>query len=319
MKKDMIWGIMMYLGDHMWDDETTPPRGWYLDPLYCENMKTTEKAWDMAVQFMAERKYNLALIDVGDGIRYESHPEISVPNAWDKDFLRKKLNEMRALGIEPIPKLNFSTCHDTWMKQYRRMVSTPTYYQCCADVIREVCEVFGHPRFFHLGCDEEVSDLQKKYEMIIVRNTDLWWHDFRFLCNECEKHGARPWIWSDYVWKNEELFLKNMSKDVVQSNWFYGDFKDYSNVDRPSSRRAIECYELLDQHGFEQIPTGSTWSRANNLLQTVGHGKNKLNPDRLLGFLGAPWSFTNEEEIYTLFNEANKLYFARKKFYPETL
>lgn len=318
MKKDMLWGIMIYLGDHMWDDETTPPRGWYLDPLYTENMRTTEKAWDMSVQFMAERKYNLALIDVGDGIKYESHPEISVPNAWDKDFLRKKLNEMRALGIEPIPKLNFSTCHDTWMKQYRRMVSTPAYYQFCADVIREVCEVFDHPRFFHLGCDEEVPDLQKTYEMVVVRNADLWWHDFYFLCRECEKNGTRPWIWSDYLWKNEELFLKNMPKDVLQSNWFYGDFKDYGD-NHPGSRRSIECYELLDKHGFEQIPTGSTWSRADNLCQTVGHGKNKLDQSRLLGFLGAPWSFTDEEGVYTLFNEANKLYLARKKFYPETL
>lgn len=318
MKKDMIWGIMIYLGDHMWDDETTPPRGWYLDPLYTEEMKTTEKAWDMAVQFMAERKYNLALIDVGDGMMFESRPEISVPNAWSKDFLRKKLNEMRALGIEPIPKLNFSTSHDTWMKGYRRMISTPAYYCFCTDVITEVCEVFDHPRFFHLGCDEESPEFQKTFEMVTVRNADLWWHDFYYLCGVCEKNGARPWIWSDYVWKHEELFLKNMPKDVVQSNWFYGDFKTYGD-DHPGSRRAIECYELLDKHGFEQIPTGSTWSRPNNLLQTVGHGREKLDQDRLLGFLGAPWCFTNEEEIYTLFNEANKLYFGRKKFYPETL
>ena len=318
MKKDMLWGIMIYLGDHMWDDETTPPRGWYLDPIYTENMRTTEKAWDMSVQFMAERQYNMALIDVGDGIKYESHPEISVPNAWDKDFLRKKLNEMRALGIEPIPKLNFSTCHDTWMKQYRRMVSTPTYYQFCADVIREVCEVFDHPRFFHLGCDEEEPEHQKTFEMTVVRHADLWWHDFYFLCRECEKNGTRPWIWSDYLWKNEELFLRNMPKDVLQSNWFYGDFKDYGD-NHPGSRRSIECYELLDKHGFEQIPTGSTWSRADNLYQTVGHGKNKLDQSRLLGFLGAPWSFTDEEGVYTLFNEANKLYLARKKWYPETL
>ena len=318
MKKDMLWGIMIYLGDHMWDDETTPPRGWYLDPLYTEDMQTTEKAWDMAVQFMAERQYNLALIDVGDGMKFESHPEISTPNAWSKDFLRKKLCEMRALGIEPIPKLNFSTAHDTWMKGYRRMISTPAYYQFCADVIREVCEVFDHPRFFHLGCDEESAEHQKTFEMITVRHAELWWHDFYFLCRECEKNGTRPWIWSDYVWKNEELFLKHMPKDVVQSNWYYHEFKDFGD-NHPGRCRSIECYELLDKHGFDQIPTGSTWAYSNNLLQTVGHGKAKLSEERLLGFLGAPWCFTNEEGVYTLFNEANKLYLARKKFYPETL
>lgn len=317
MKNDMIWGIMLYLSDHMWGDETTAP-GWYMDRRYADNISTTEKEWDMAVKFMAEHKYNLALIDVGDGIKYESHPEVSAPNAWDKDLLKKKLDEMRALGIEPIPKLNFSTAHDTWMKQYRRMVSTPMYYQFCADVIREVCEVFGNPRFFHIGCDEEVPQHQLSHEMIIVRNADLWWHDFYFLCKECEKYGARPWIWSDYVWKNEELFLKNMPKSVLQSNWFYDEFREYGD-NMPGERRAIECYELLDKHGFDQIPTGSTWLRASNLYQTVGHGKLKLSPEHVKGFLGAPWTRTDEMGIYAIYDEINKLYLARKKWYPETL
>ena len=48
--------------------------------------------WDETVRFLAERKYNVLMIDVGDGIKYESHPEISAPDAWDKDFLKKKLD-----------------------------------------------------------------------------------------------------------------------------------------------------------------------------------------------------------------------------------
>ena len=35
------------------------------------------------------------------------------------------------------------------------MVSTPEYYKVCADVIRDTAEVFGTPRYFHLGFDEE--------------------------------------------------------------------------------------------------------------------------------------------------------------------
>ena len=317
MNQEKIWGFMLYLSNHMWQDESSSP-SWYLNNPYTENINTEVETWDKIVPFLAERKYNLVLVDVGDGIKLESHPEISAPNAWDKDLLKKKLDEMRACGLEPIPKLNFSTCHDTWMKKYRRMISTPEYYTFCADIIREVAEVFGHPRFFHLGMDEEVTDLQKNYEMIIVRNKDLWWHDFLFLCKECEKNGARPWIWSDYVWKNEELFLKNMPKEVLQSNWFYGDFKTYGD-DHPGSRRSIECYELLDRHGYDQIPTGSTWSRVNNLYQTVAHGKAKLSDEHLLGFMTAPWLYTNEENFYGLCCDADRLYVARKKLYPETL
>ena len=98
MKNEMLWGAMIYLSDHQWADEHTPAGGWYDAKPYNECISTEVSAWDKCVQFMAERKYNLVLIDVGDGIKYESHPEISAPNAWNKDFLRKKLAEM--LGLD---------------------------------------------------------------------------------------------------------------------------------------------------------------------------------------------------------------------------
>ena len=319
MKNEMVWGFMLYLSNHMWADETTKP-GWYMkEAPYREEINTELETWDAMIPFLAERKFNLVLVDVGDGIKYESHPEVSAPNAWDKDFLKKKLAEMRALGLEPIPKLNFSAGHDTWMKKYRRLISTPEYYNFCANVIREVCEVFGNPRFFHLGCDEESANMQTGNEMITVRGADLWWHDFYFLCNECEKHGARPWIWSDYLWKNEALFLKNMPKSVLQSNWYYQPFADWTGTIYTHRTRPIECYELLDKHGYDQIPTGSTWSCKQNLYQTMAHGKEKLNSDLVLGYLTAPWHSTNREDFYALCNDADRFYYARKKAYPESL
>jgi hypothetical protein len=127
----------------------------YLDGPVSELNETDVETWDEIMRFIAERKYNMVVIDCGDGIKYDSHPEISAPDAWDKDFLKKKLAEIRALGMEPIPKLNFSCCHHTWLKEYRRMVSTPVYYNVCADLIREVCDLFDGPEFFHLGLEEE--------------------------------------------------------------------------------------------------------------------------------------------------------------------
>ena len=126
MQKKQLWGYMLSLSNHMWADESTRPTLWYEDVPYSHEIDIDEITWDETVKALAERKYNFVLIDVGDGIKYESHSEISAPNAWEKDFLKKKLSEMRALGLEPIPKLNFSACHDTWLKEYRRMISTPT-------------------------------------------------------------------------------------------------------------------------------------------------------------------------------------------------
>ncbi|MBR6682129.1 MAG: Tat pathway signal protein [Clostridia bacterium] len=317
MKNEMIWGYMLSLSNHLWADESTTPK-MYMPVAYDENIAIDMEAWDKMVAFLAERKYNLVLVDVCDGMKYESHPEISAPNAWDKDLLKKKLNEMRALGIVPIPKLNFSTCHDTWMKEYRRMVSTPIYYRVCADLIKEVCEVFDSPRLFHLGFDEETAVAQKINEMIVIRCADLWWHDLFFLCKEVEKYGARPWVWSDYVWNNRESFLKNMSKDILQSNWFYSLFTNYG-ASYPSRQTAIDTYELLEKHGFDQVPTGSTFSCWQNQYQTVAHCKEKVAPERLKGFLSAPWMATTNDTFYNLANCAHYMYLARKAHYPEGL
>ena len=86
MKHDMLWCAFIYLSDHQWDDASTAPRGWYLKPSYNENNSVELEAWDEYMKFLAERKYNSAIIDLGDAIQYESHPEISAPNAWTKDF-----------------------------------------------------------------------------------------------------------------------------------------------------------------------------------------------------------------------------------------
>ncbi len=313
---NLIWGYMLKLSHHMWDDETSPPKGWYLPKPYTEGNETDIEVWDETVKYIASLGYNLVLVDVGDGLLYESHPEISAPDAWSKDLLKKKLDEMRALGLEPIPKLNFSTGHDTWLKEYRRMISTSTYYRVASDLIGEVCEVFGSPRFFHLGFDEESPAYQLTHDMVIVRNGDLWWHDLYFLADECEKRGARPWIWSDYCWQHRDLFLQKMPKSILQSNWYYYIFDDKLS---DFNRTCVETYELLDKHGFDQIPTCSTWSNIYNSRQTIAHGKEKLSAEHLKGFMTAAWMFTTRENSMQLLADAQRFYFGRKEFYPESL
>ena len=86
MNKDFMWGYMLKLSHHMWDDEFTPPRGWYLPKMYTEENNTDVAVWDETIGYIAEHGFNAVLIDVGDGMQYERHPEISAPDAWSKDF-----------------------------------------------------------------------------------------------------------------------------------------------------------------------------------------------------------------------------------------
>ena len=319
MSNKFMWTYLIHLSTHMWLDEHFKSKSWFsvTSQPYSENNNVDLKIWDDTIKYLSECQYNTLVVDVGDAIKYESHPEICAPDAWDKDFLKKKLDEIRALGMTPIPKLNFSAGHDTCMKKYRRMVSTPEYYTFCADIIREVCEVFDYPEYFHIGFDEEIARKQAPHEMIVVRGEDRWWHDFYYICRECEKYGARPWIWSDYYWDNKELFLKNMSKSVLQSNWFYGEFTDYPKDHAYYTR--IETYETFDRLGFDQVPTASSCQFYNNTYQTLAFGKERMNPESLKGYMTAPWRMVNRRNKYVLIEDAYRLFYAREEFYPETL
>lgn len=276
---DMIWSILLHLGRNMWGDTQnayTPP----VDRLTCD-----ENLWKELTTKSAKSGLNMIIVDLGEAIRYQTHPELAVDGSWSVEKLQEDLQRMRDLGLEPIPKLNFSTCHDFWLGEYARMVSTPTYYKVCADLIKEVTEIFDKPRFFHLGYDEENYPVQKTYDYVVIRQGELWKHDFLFFVNECEKNNVRPWIWADYQWNHPE-FIEWAPKSVVMSNWYYGN--DFS----PDST-CIKTYLDLDKAGFDQIPTGSNWSNNQNFALTVDFCKNNISQEHLLGFMQAPWKFTD--------------------------
>jgi hypothetical protein len=237
---------------------------------------------------MAKHGMNMVVIDLGDGVEYQSHPEIAVKGAWSRLRLRDELKKMRSMGLEPIPKLNFSTCHDEWLGDYSKMVCSPKYYEVCKDLIAEVIELFERPRLFHLGMDEEDAKHQKAFEYVVVRQYGLWWRDFEFFVDQVTSKGIQPWIWADYVWEHPELFYARMPKSILQSNWYYG-----TNFD--GKVLAVKTYNDLEAHGYDQVPTLSNWTNSDNIEGTVRYCKEHIDPQRLKGFLLAPWRPTLAE------------------------
>lgn len=322
MSNQKIWGFLIHLSEHIWDDEASPPRGPYLEPDYKPANESDLETWDTVTRALPTYGINTLIIDLGDAVQYDSHPEISAPDAWSKEFLKKKLDELRAMGIRPIPKLNFSAAHDTWFKGFNRMIATPAYYAACADLIKEVCELFDYPPFFHLGMDEEIEKYQAFYTMTTVRNEALWWHDLNFLFRECEKHGARPWIWSTCSYnKFKDSFLKNMPKSVLMSCG--GNGKYYGPTASPErqadTQKKIEQFLFLNDNGYDLIPLCSTWMYYRNPLQALGLAKDLLNPEQVKGFIMATWLHTKKWQCHGLIHGASALHHAREVHYPETL
>ncbi|MCS6951056.1 MAG: Tat pathway signal protein [bacterium] len=280
MKRDIIWAYLVHLSYNMWCDRQSSECPEY--SVYNPHLRFDDKVWDEIIVHMSQAGVNMVVIELGDGVEYRSHPEIAVQGAWTPAKLKAQLGRLKEAGIEPIPKLNFSTAHDAWLGEYSRCVSTPRYYSVCRDLIDEVMEIFEQPRFFHIGMDEETYEHQRHYAYVVVRQHELWWHDLYFLVEQVERHGARAWMWSDYYWHHPEDFLKNMPRTVVQSNWYYGDEFDPQDV-------TVRAYIELEQHGFDQIPTGSNWSSNVNFERTVQFCLQRISSPRLLGFLQTSW------------------------------
>jgi len=282
----MIWAYLLHLSYNMWADRDVPEFGDQYSS-YKPYLRFDSALWNDLLKKMADMGLNMIVTDLGDGVKYESHPEIAVREAWTVSHLKEELAKIRGMGMEPIPKLNFSTCHDAWLGPYSRCVSTETYYEVCRDLISEVIEIFDKPRLLHLGMDEETAEHQRHYNYVVIRQHDLWWHDLYFLFDEVKKGGSRPWIWSDYLWDHTEIFLEKMPKWVLQSNWYYG-------AEFSKKIRYVKAYLDLEEHGYDQIPTGSTWSVPESFQKTVEYCRKHIAPDRLLGFLQTVWKPTLE-------------------------
>ncbi len=323
--KKFIWANLLHLSFNMWGDitELQEKNPDYNNPdLDC--MQATEYAksyrpfltfdqstWDTLLKKMSDSGMNMVVLDLGDGVKYKSHPEIAVKNAWSTEKLRAELTKIKKMGLEPIPKMNFATTHSAWLGEYARQISSKKYYMVCRDLINEVIDLFDKPRFFHLGMDEETA-YQPYKEYVVVRKYDLWWKDLYYLVDLVEMKGSRAWIWSDYGWQspeNNEIFFKKMPKNILQSNWYY--FKEFNeNV------KEVKFYEQLEKHGYDQLPCGGNWNNDENIRLTVEYCKKIISPSRLYGFLATSWAPTLKPCLRKNLATIEQMEVAQKEFYP---
>ena len=308
---DKVKAVLLHLGHNMWCEWLPEDvmKTAEIQPRYRPNLtlRNRDEQWRRVTARMAERKLNMLVIDIGEGLVYPSHPELSVAGSWSPDKLRDEIIRLRGMGIEAIPKLNFSATHDGWLKDYHRMLTLPKYYDVVKDVIRDVAEVFQTPRLFHLGYDEETVSFSKNRNYFVMRTGEMWWHDFLYTVKCAEDCGCRPWVWSDYGWDHPEYF-KRCPKSVVQSNWYYdeclGGF-DLAKDTTPHRKRLKEFWDL-ESAGFDQIPCGTNWVGHERRKQRMGAddvigklvklGREVVSDRRLLGFMMAPWVSCDTEE-----------------------
>ena len=293
-----VWSILLHLGMRMWGDDDS------LKPLP-DSVAIDYDVWKEATERMAEIGMNMAIVDVGEGVVLPSHPELAAKGSWGPERMRDEVERLAKMGIEAVPKLNFATCHDAWLGEVQHKVSTPEYYRTCADAIKDVAEIFGRPRLFHIGMDEE-SDMgiQCRKDYIVKRQGALYWHDVKFFEGEVKRHGARAWMFADESWFNRESFYANCPKSILLSNWYYG--RSFRIAEAKWHPPRIKAYADLDAAGFDQVPCATNWYpdflyakkgiKANdvNFPLTVAHCRSAIKPERLKGFMMTTWAATTK-------------------------
>ena len=313
-KKKML-GVLLHLGQNMWDEEPleraklTP----YLISRMCKDyLRCDEKVWRKITDRMAARHYNLALIDLGEGMVFPSHPELAVKGSWTPEKMQAEIRRLAEQGIEAVPKLNFATTHDTWLGEYHRMVSTPEYYQVVKDVVKDVMEVFGRPRLFHLGLDEETIGAQRRCGYKCVRQGDLLWHDYNFYFDTVRAYGSRPWMFGDAAHYQPERFYSEMPKDVLQSKAHYGHNFVVGKQKDKEHEASLASFAKVAAAGYEITGTSSNWVlkdpktfpypkgrdyyRDREAIEAFTEFCTATIPDaQFAGMLLAPWGEINED------------------------
>ena len=302
----MIKGVMLFFGNNGMASES------HLTADFKERNKGNRKAqihaiaekrflfdyglWKDATEAMRRGGLNTVLIRLNEGVVYPSHPELAVEGSWEPTRLQDELKRLRKMGLDPIPKLNFSTTHCAWQKGWRRLTSTPEYYKFCSDIIRDVCDIFEKPSHFHIGMDEEWPTSQEFDPLVILRNGDLWCHDCRYLISEVEKRGVRCAMWADWLRSHPDVCAKHIPKSVLVQNWYYAElFNPAEFPPPPWNPIGYHSYKTLEDLGYDQCPTGSNWCGPRNMGMTVRHCLKTIAPERLKGFMAAPWKRTLPE------------------------
>ena len=202
-----IWAIMVYLGEKMW----------LRSP---ETLRFDYEVWNNIVNKALEEGLDTIVLDCGEGIKYKSCPQLAVKGSYTPEEWNKEVKRVKSLGLNIIPKLNFSAAHDLWFEEYgREKMSTTEYYEVCKNLINELYEIFDSPEYIHLGLDEESPDIATPENF--YRTGKKYLEDYKYLVDCVKETGATPCFWNSPFLHYEEAYDYFDTDCVIYSEMYY--------------------------------------------------------------------------------------------------
>lgn len=301
-----------------------------------------EAVFEETMDACAAKGIDTVLLDVVQ-TEFLSHPELTGESTMCKPKAQEIIRRIRERGIKIIPEVNFSTAHWLWMKDWKYRICSPEYYTFCKDIITEAAELCGGPEIIHLGLDEESYFEVRSWDYFVLRAGKQKWHDYNFYMDCCRQAGARPAAWADIYWLDPVNCVKNVSKDMILYPWYYGAIhrENFRTLDqweawirenlptsipnnlaywRNEARLELQRRSLSEcaAAGYDVVPCVSTFYGCDyNTPEVLEWCQSQCDPERVKGYITAPWIGVTEATRPTLLKSIALLQDARARFCPE--
>ena len=229
-----------------WGD--TPIRVFYhrID-TQCRTKIGVEAYKKLIYEQIAAGRYNLLVINCRGGIKYKSHPEISLSNAISQKALREIIDYARKHYIDVAPGGN-SPGHADWIiashpelqeetNRWALCMRHPDTLPLLYDIYGELIELFKPAKYFWLGGDEISWDTHKlpvekhcKRCKGFAKNQLVLEH-WTALAKFCARKGVRPILYDDMLsatWNGGGRYriadiLPKLPRNIIITTWGYGD------------------------------------------------------------------------------------------------
>lgn len=276
--------------------------------------------WELEkfIRFCGALKYSHIVLEFWGMLKYDCFKEIAWENAFEKSKIKPLINLANDLGIEIIPmfnhwghasqsrqmhgkhvvldkepKLAYLFSEDGW----RWNIKSKSVRELFKSIRRELIELCGNGKYFHIGCDEasgfdysdkemdEVADFINEVNEDIVsmgRKTIMWADMLLYRCENFNKNNI--YIAQAPSEKSAEYLLNKLDKSIIMADWQY-DSKEFpvetavklKNSDREtflcSWDRSFEniqaCIDTIKKYDLDGV-LHTTWHTLSNGTVHIG-------------------------------------------------
>lgn len=293
------------VGYNMWYDKYCPLKLGEYDQKERDFLLFDEDVLDRITSYIADLGYNAVVLELAESIKYACAPEIGVKGSLLPEKMSETVQKIKNKGLEVIPKLDFSAAHDVWLGDYSYMLSSSDYNELTVKLIDEVCEIFHHPKYFHLGLGDEYNEYQQYYGMIITRGAKSFKRDVDVMLDACRKNSAQPIVSAEFFTREPEVFRWVFGKDVIVDAYYSGVYctkSDFFGRDKRS-----DSQKLYDGIFELENPVIASLNRATSNFSPVFYEVAKAQKNTV-GLMASPFLPTVNAMEIALKSEAKRMF-----------